>query len=215
MLVASTEFSQPAAPGRAMTTMSRVGRSAVCVRKDSLTTRLIRLRCTADRETFRETARPRREYSLVPGAAMTVNQASLRRRPDLNTREKSADESRRRVAGKRCETCEAACPCSPVVPADAASDGESDAPLGAPTGQHKAAILGGHARPEPMSSFASQIARLIRALHRIVSVRGVAAATCKGPPKDGKCYSRRVGVSTDPGQAPAPRSSVDNPGRPL
>lgn len=183
MLVASTEFSQPAAPGRAMTTMSRAGRSAVCLRKDSLTTRLIRLRCTADRETFRETARPRREEAPVPGAAMTVNQASLRRRPVLNVREKSADESRRRVAGKRCETCEAACPCSPVVPASGASDGESGAPLGAPTGQHKAAILGGHARPETMGPFASQIARLIRALHRIVSVRGVAVANPQRPAK--------------------------------
>lgn len=177
MLVASTEFSQAADPGRAMTTMSRAGRSAMCLRKDSLTTRLIRLRCTADRETFRETARPRREEAPVPGAAITVNHASPRRRPVLKTREKSADESRRRVAGKHCEACEAACPCSPVVPAGGASDGESGAPLGAPTGQHKAAILGGHARPEPMGPLASQIARLIRALHRTVSVRGVAAAT--------------------------------------
>ena len=183
MLLASNEFSQPAAPGRAMTTMSRAGRSAACLRKDSLTTRLIRLRCTADRETFRETARPRREEALVPGAAMTVNQASLRRRPVLKTREKSADDSSRRVAGKRRETCAAACPPSPVVPAGGASDSESGAPLGAPTGQHKAAILGGHARPETMGPFASQIARLIRALHRTLSVRGVAAANLRRPAK--------------------------------
>lgn len=177
MLVASTGFSQAAAPGRAMTTKSRAGMSAACLRKDSLTTRLIRLRCTADRDTFRETARPIRGEALVPGAAMIVKQASLRRRPVFNTREKSAGDSRRRVAGRPCGARGAACPRSPVVPADRASDSESSAPLGAPTGQHKAAILRGHAGAESVGPLASQIARLIRALHRTVSVRGVSVTT--------------------------------------
>lgn len=72
MLVARMGLSHPAAPGRAMTTISRAGRSALCLRKDSLTRRLIRLRCTADLDTFFETARPSLAEGAEPGAAMTV-----------------------------------------------------------------------------------------------------------------------------------------------
>jgi hypothetical protein len=103
MLVTSRELSHPAAPGRAITTMSRAGRSALCLRKDSLTRRLIRLRWTADLDTLRDTARPSRADGAGPGAAMTVKQASLLRRPALNTRVNSAGDKRRCAGQKPCE----------------------------------------------------------------------------------------------------------------
>lgn len=95
MLLARRELSHPAAPGRAITTISRAGRSALCLRKDSLTTRLIRLRCTADLDTFFETARPSLAADPEPGAAMTLKQSLPLRRPVLNTRANWAGANRR------------------------------------------------------------------------------------------------------------------------
>jgi hypothetical protein len=118
MLVTSRGLSHPAAPGRAMTTMSRAGRSALCLRKDSLTRRLIRLRWTADLDTLRDTARPSRADGPGPGAAMTVKQASLLRRPDLNTRVNSAGDRRRCAGQKPCGRADAAGALLTVVPAN-------------------------------------------------------------------------------------------------
>jgi hypothetical protein len=118
MLVTSWGLSHPAAPGRAITTISRAGRSALCLRKDSLTRRLIRLRWTADLETLRDTASPSRADGPGPGAAMTVKQASLRRLPALNTRVNSAGDNRRCAVEKPCERADASGALLTVVPAN-------------------------------------------------------------------------------------------------
>jgi hypothetical protein len=67
MLAASSRLSHAAAPGRAMTTISTGGRPGRR-RKHSLTTRLMRLRCTARRETLRDMASPSRASGPAPGA---------------------------------------------------------------------------------------------------------------------------------------------------
>lgn len=176
MLCDSRGLSHSAAPGRAITTISRAGRDALCLRNDSLTRRLIRLRWTADLDTFRETARPRRAVGPGPGAAMNVKQESLQRRPDLNTRVNSAGASRRCAEEKPCERADSAGAFVTVVPANPTSDGESGTPLGAPTGQHQPTVLRGHAGPETMRPLPFHIARLIGAFHRADSV-----SRCCGP----------------------------------
>lgn len=213
MLVARQGLSHPAAPGRAITTMSRAGRSALCLRKDSLTRRLIRLRWTADLETLRDTARPRRAEGPGPGAAMTVNQVSPRRLPDLNTRVNSAGDSRRCAGEKPWEGAFPAGAVVTAVPANPTSDGESGTPLGAPTGQHQPAALRGHAGPETVGPFPFQIARLIGAFHRGDSVRRVPRANpCEAGQKDGKSYARLIWVSTKPAHAALGALPVDNSG---
>lgn len=212
MLVARRGLSHSAAPGRAITTISRTGRSALCLRKDSLTRRLIRLRWTADLETLRETARPRRAEGPGPGAAMTVNHGSPWRLPDLNTRVNSAGDSRRCAGEKPWEGAVSAGAVVTAVPANPTSDGESGTPLGAPTGQHQPAALRGHAGPETVSPLPFQIARLIGAFHRTVSVRRVPQADpCEAGQKDGKSYARLMRVSTKSPQAARGGPPVDNP----
>lgn len=213
MLVASWGLSHPAAPGRAITTISRLGRSALCLRKDSLTRRLIRLRWTADLETLRDTARPRRAEGPGPGAAMTVNQGSAWRLPDLNTRVNSAGDSRRCAGEKPWEGADSAGAVVTAVPANPTSDGESGTPLGAPTGQHQPAALRGHAGPETVGPLPFQIARLIGAFHRTDSVRRVPQANpCEAGQKDGKSYARLMRVSTDPAHVTLAAPPVDNSG---
>lgn len=179
MLPARQGLSHWAAPGRAITMMSMAGKPVLWRRNDSLTRRLIRLRCTADLETFFETARPRRAVGPGPGAAMTVKHESLRRRPDLNTRVYSAGESRRCARVKPCERADSAGSLT-AVPANRTSDRESGTPLGAPARQHLPAILGGHAGAETMGPFPAQIARLVGAFHRSGFRRGVPEADPPG-----------------------------------
>jgi len=213
MLVARRRLSHPAAPGRAMTTISRAGRPALCLRKDSLTSRLIRLRWTADLETLRETARPRRAEGPGPDAAMTVKQGSPWRLPDLNTRVNSAGDSKRCAGEKPWEGADSAGAVVTAVPANPTSDGESGTPLGAPTGQHQPAALRGHAGPETVGPLPFQIARLIGAFHRTDSVRRVPQADPReAGQKDGKSYARLIRVSTKPADATLGAPPVDNSG---
>lgn len=117
MLVARRALSHPAAPGRAMATISMAGRAAWCWRKDSLTRRLIRLRCTADLETFFETASPSRADGPSLRDTMMVKQSSPRRRPVLNTRLNSAGDNRRFARVKDCERAAVAGSFLTAVPA--------------------------------------------------------------------------------------------------
>jgi hypothetical protein len=190
--------------------MSMAGRSALRLRNDSLTRRLIRFRWTADLETLRDTATPSRATLLAPGATMTVKQESLRRRPDLNTLVNSAVDRRRRDGGKRCDCAELADLLLMLVAADRPSDSEPGAALGAPPGQHLPAIFRGHAGPKTMSPFPPQIARLIRAFHRRGPVRGAADAPAEGRQKDGKSYAAHSEVSTRCSVAMQDEAAVDN-----
>jgi hypothetical protein len=213
MLSFSWQLSHSAAPGRAITTTSMAGRSALCLRNDSLTRRLIRFRWTADLETLRDTANPSRAARPVPEATMMVKQKSLRRRPDLNTRVNSTGDSRRRLRGKRCDGAGFAVLPPLLVAAGRTSDSEASAALGAPPGQHLAAVLRGHAGAETMRPFPPQIARLIRAFHRRGPVREVPLARpSEARQKDGKSYAARNGVSTKRELTPGWRPAVDNPG---
>jgi hypothetical protein len=140
-----------------------------------------------------------------------VNQRSLRRRPALKTRAKSAEDKRRCERAKPCGCAAPACSFVTTVPADRASDSESGAALGAPAGQHLPAILGRHASPEAVGPFTPQIARLVGAFHRADSVPEV---PCANPPraceKDGESYVRRCGVSTRAALLAGPARAVDN-----
>lgn len=215
MLVARRALSHPAAPGRAMATISMAGRAAWCWRKDSLTRRLIRLRCTADLETFFETASPSRADGPSLRDTMMVKQSSPRRRPVLNTRLNSAGDNRRFARVKDCERAAVAGSFLTAVLPDRASDGESGAALGASARQHLAAALGCHAGAETMVALAAQVARLIGAFHGAVSVRGMPATDPTGAPakKDGKSYARACVVSTRPRCAARRGRPVDNSGR--
>lgn len=197
MLLASCRLSHCAAPGRAMTTMSTVGSSVPSLRNDSLTRRFIRLRCTAERETLRDTASPSRAEDPAPGATTTVKQGLPRRRPDLNTRVNSAGERSRWARVKACCRTGAASSFLAVVPAGRFSDSEAGAALGAPARQHLTAIPGRHPGPEAMRPLASQIARLIGAFHRAVSIEnGSGTNPARACQKDGKSYASAGGVST-------------------
>lgn len=213
MLVANRALSHCAAPGRAITTMSIAGRAALRCRKDSLTTRLIRLRCTADLDTLRETARPSLAVGPGPGTLITVNEASLRRRPALNTLPKSAADRSRCAAGKPLGCASASALPLSVVPADRASDGEPHATLCAAAGEHQSAVLGSHAGAETMGAFSPQIARLVSALHGADSVRRVLRASRRwARQKDWKSYAAPLGVSTAMICSGSGLSPVDNPG---
>lgn len=212
MLVASWPLSHSAAPGRAMTTMSTVGSSVPSLRNDSLTRRFIRLRCTAERETLRDTARPRRAAGPAPGATTMVKQGSPRRRPDLNTRVNSAGERSRWARVKPCCRTGAASSFLAVVPADRFSDSEAGAALGAPARQHLTAIPGRHPGPEAMRPLASQIARLIGAFHRAVSIEnGSGTNPARACQKDGKSYASPRGLSTGAAATASAGGAVDNP----
>jgi hypothetical protein len=166
MLMASSALSHLAAAGRAMTTMSKAGRRGLCLRKDSLTRRLIRLRSTADLDTLRDTASPSRADGPGPMAATIIKQESPQRRPDLNTRPKSVGDSRRWARVKPWGTGTLAGSFLAAVSAERTSDSEAGAALGAPAGQHQPAALGGHAGTESVGAFPLDVARLIRAFHR-------------------------------------------------
>jgi hypothetical protein len=184
MLMASSALSHPAAPGRAMTTISRAGRRGLCLRKDSLTRRLIRLRSTADLETFRDTASPSRADGPGPSAATTIRKESPQRRPDLNTRPNSAGDSKRCARVKPCGEAELAGSFLTAVSAERTSDGEAGTPLGAPAGQHQPTALGGHAGTETVGPFPLDVARLIGAFHRDDPVQqGWRQPDCPGPAK--------------------------------
>lgn len=176
MALASWGLSHSAAPGRAMTTISRTGSAALCLRNDSLTTRLIRLRWTADLETFFETARPSRADDPGAGVAITVKQALPERRPDLNTRVNCSGDSKRCARVKACGCGGASGSLLTAIFAQRGLDGEPGAALGAPAGQHQPTVLGGHASAETMGPFPAQITRLIGAFHRTDSVREMRAA---------------------------------------
>lgn len=81
----SVVLSAAAAAVCAMITTSRLTASAWCRRKASRTCRLMRLRRTALVETLRPTFTPSRACGWALGVAHTRNNASLLRRPFLNT----------------------------------------------------------------------------------------------------------------------------------
>ena len=213
MLFANCRLSHSAAPGRAMTTMSTIGSSAASLRNDSLTRRFIRLRCTAERETLRETASPSRADGAELLAATTVNQGLLRRRPDLKTRENSVGARSLWARVNPCGRGWLASSCLTVVPANRTSDSEAGAALGAPAGQHLTAIPGRHPGAKAMGPLTAQITRLIGAFHRAVSVRYGSGTNPRGAcQKDGKSYARPGTLSTSAGAIRGRGRAVDNPG---
>ena len=84
-----------------------------------------------------------------------------------------------------------------------ASDRETLAALGAATGQHQAAALGGHARTEAVGSLAMQVARLICALHvRLRSSRNLDQKQSDALVGKGPARTRRRGLSVNRTGAP-------------
>lgn len=178
-----------AAAGRAITTISMAGSPARLCRKLSRTTRLMRLRSTADLETFRETAMPSLASGPDPGRLTSVNSASVFRRPDLSTRRKSSGERSRYSRGNPNGRA------ASMAVSPGPSDGQLGPTLGAPAGENLSALLRGHAGTKPVGPLATQIAGLICALHFSCPVLAWRRPAF-GPQKGTKSYACPDEVST-------------------
>src|SRR5579863_5267668 len=137
-----------------------------------------RLRPTAPPAARTATASPRRGAPAWFELAVTAKNPSLMRRPRAYAASKSRLRRRRSRAGSvsrpgiarrlRFSKMQAA---PPGRSASVTTLGYQLAPaLGAPARQHSAAVLGGHARTEPVSALAAHLARLIGTLHTVGSV---------------------------------------------
>src|SRR5690606_23588699 len=172
------------APARALTTISTAGSSCWCWRKDSLINRLRRLRLTAPPMTRAAIDNPSRGAVPPFGRTNTAKRASENRRASRYTRSNS-DLLRRRCAAVNDRVREGK------------SNGQALTPLGAAPSQHLAAGTRGHARTEPVSARAMQVAGLVSELHDFRPAENLALKQAQGAAKEGR-------------QAEAPRPRVSS-----
>lgn len=153
--VRSTRAVLVAAALRARITMSQPPRSMCCWRKLSRMIRLIRFRATAWEAALRETASPKRGCCNPLGITRTVKARLVVRAAFAKTRRYSAGRVRRsartKLAGPRSKTRKL--------------DAQASASFGPARLDDRAAVLGRHARAEPMGARTMQIAGLVGSFH--------------------------------------------------
>ena len=155
------------------TTMSMAGKSSRW-RKDSLMSRLARLRSTARRSVRLPTIKPSR--ARPPSAGLAASHSGPRRsrrigerntalnsacRANLRSRPKARPVARGPLSEPAVTTTGASMHLRVIEP----SDGQASAALGAPGADHPASCLGGHPGTESVPSLAFDDAGLIRPLH--------------------------------------------------
>ena len=149
-----------------MTTKSNAGSSLF--RKASRARRFSRFLSTDLFAERRDIVKPNRAVPLAPAHASTVKYRSAERTPPTSTRPKSVDLRRRcsRVNAKPrvCDVCGKG--------ADSASGRETGSTFRAPSIDDFLSTARRHARAEPVRSFASQVAGLIRSFHEKKQIDG-------------------------------------------
>jgi hypothetical protein len=154
--------------GRHSTTISTHGRFGRHDRKDSLTTRLTRLRTTAPPVALTDIAIPSLALDSLVGRASTVNSPSAERRLRRNTLSNSVRCRSRRSGGNDCAPLSV--PIRVVVSPwrhwDSGSGSQPGTALRSPTRENLAAALGGHSGAKTMGALSAQVAGLECALHR-------------------------------------------------
>ncbi len=149
-------------------------------RKDSLATRLIRLRSWALRALFLATAKPRRAPPSDTSQANKVQYRSLSRRLRRNTTPKAAPSSKRASRGnlKSSGSCRESPSCAPT-----GSGAETRPALATTCGKHSAPATSGFACTEAVGASSLDLARLIGSFHGTSRLSWRSATVCQGTRK--------------------------------